>query len=390
MVAQESHEKRSRTLLYEMIDLETVARKFVSSQFDSVCVEDLRQVLNEVEHWQSLIALLEKHGLSPLAYDQIKSWDLPMEEEAGKTLRGLVVRHRRNWQALEKGLYETASLFRDNGIEFLCLKGSALANMIYPEPGMRPMCDLDIMVPRQRAAHAQRLLIDAGFNAALTYRGYLRDHHHLPAATRKIDNQIVMIELHTQALSPDMRTLIHWDSLTEPRQSYTINDQLFYTLGHIDMLRHLCLHTFTRTETVRLIGVTDMLRYASQYFNLIDWDRIRRDFPIVLNAFRCLHPLVKLPPLLGELAPPPTKPMKGVGKGMMPLQETMRSREGLIAKMRLLLWPPQWWTHVFYNVSPEKSLFFTRAVEHPLLLLNWSVKKNWHRLADKVTSDSPT
>lgn len=367
-----------------MIDLETVARKFVSSQFDPDYVEDLRRTLPRVQQWQPLIALLETHGLSPLAYDQIQSCRLPVDVETLKIFKGLVVRHRRQWQALQTGLFETTALFKANGIEFLCLKGAALANMVYPTPAMRPMCDLDILVPHDCAASAQRLLIDAGFNAAPKHRGYLRNHHHLPAATKRLNNQVVMVELHTQALSPDMRTPIHWGNMAEPKQMFKIEGQLFHTLGHIDMLRHLCLHTFTRTETVRLIGVTDMLRYALRFSNDVDWGRIQKDYPFVLNALRCLHPLVGMPSALHDLAPPPVKPMAGVGKGMMPLQETMRRKDGFAVKMKLLFWPPQWWTHVFYNVSPEKSLLFTRTVRHPLLLMNWSIKKNWHRLADKV------
>lgn len=366
-----------------MIDLEIVARKFVCAQFDPACNEYLQQTLPQVQQWQSLLALLEKHGIAPIAYDHIQSHGLPVGDEALRVFRGLVIRHRRQWQVLQGALSEIRTSFEDNGIGFLCLKGAALANMVYPEPTMRPMCDLDILVPHDRAANAQQLLIDAGFYAQLSHRGHLKNHHHLPAATRKIDNQTVMIELHTQALSPDMRTPIHWGCMAEPKRAFRIDDQLYYTLGHIDMLRHLCLHTFTRTETVRLIGVSDMLRYARHFFDDIDWDRIQREYPFIVNAFRCLYPLVGLPECLRELAPPPARRMSGVGKGMMPLQETMRRQKGLLDKLKLLFWPSQWWTHVFYNVSPEGSLFFTRIVRHPLLVINWSIKKNWYRFTDR-------
>ena len=369
-----------------MTDSETIARKFVSSQFDPGCAHDLKRALSGFHRWQNLIECLERHGLALIAYDQIQLHRLPADAQALRVFKGLAVRHRRQWQALHKGLLETAALFEANGIDFLCLKGAALANMVYPVPEMRPMCDLDILIRADSAARAQQLLIDAGFHAALTYRGYLRNHHHLPAATRQVGVQTVMIELHTQALSPDMRTPINWDSMAEPARSFNIGEHSFNTLGHIDMLRHLCLHTFTRTETVRLIGVTDMLRYALHYFDAIDWNRIQRDYPIVINALRCLHPLVTVPARLHQLAPPPLKTMKGVGRGMTPLQHTMRGDEGLTVKVKRLLCPPPWWTHVFYNVSPEKSLLFTRLVRHPLLLLNWTLRKNWHRLADKVAA----
>ena len=371
-----------------MNDLDTIAREFVSIQFNPDYRESLQLSLSDFHQWPELIELFEQHGLAPLVYDQIKSQELPIEAEAIKILQGLTVRHRRHWQALEKGLFEIASLFQTHRIEFLCLKGAALSNMLYPTPAMRPMCDLDILVAPDQATHAQQLLRDAGFDAQMAFTGYLKRHHHLPAATRRIDHELVMVELHTQALSPDMRTLIDWDRLSEAKRLFTVGGQQFYTLGHLDMLRHLCLHTFTRIENVRLIGVVDMIRYATVFKNDIDWNRMKKDYPYVLNAYRCLHLLVRLPKELEPLAPPPTKQMSGVGKGMVPLQETIRKTERFIPKLKQLLWPPQWWTHVFYNVPPEKSLLFVRIVKHPVLVMNWLLNKSWHELGDRLKGAS--
>ena len=367
-----------------MDDLDSIAREFVSSQFDPDFKGTLQKTLSDFRQWPELIERFELHGLAPLVYEQIKLQDLPVEVEAFKILKGLTIRHRRHWQALRKGLFEIATLFQAHHIDFLCLKGAALSNMLYPTPSMRPMCDLDILVAPDHAPYAQQLLCDAGFDAQMAFAGYLKKHHHLPAATRRIDHHLVMVELHTQALSPDMRTPIDWDCLSETKRPFTVDKQTFYTLGHLDMLRHLCLHTFTRIEKIRLIGVVDMIRYATVYLDDIDWARIKSDYPFVLNAFRCLHLLVSMPKELHVLAPPPTKPMADVGKGMVPLQYTMRTTKGINTKLKQLLWPPQWWAHVFYNVPPEKSLIFVRMVKHPALVMNWLLNKSWHELGEKL------
>ena len=169
-----------------MNDLETVVRQFVSSQFNDDYVDTLRQTLPGFREWPALLERFEQHGLAPLVYDQIQSNKLPVESEALKILKGLTVRHRRQWQALQQGLFELATLFKTNDIDFLCLKGAALSNMLYPTPSMRPMCDLDILVSPDQATHAQQLLIDVGFDAQMAFTGYLKSHHHLPAATRRI------------------------------------------------------------------------------------------------------------------------------------------------------------------------------------------------------------
>ena len=67
-------------------------------------------------------------------------------------------------------------------IEWVWLKGYALAHSVYPRPALRPMLDLDILVPAERCAEAEHALRAAGYlseDAPPMYPGVERSQHHL-------------------------------------------------------------------------------------------------------------------------------------------------------------------------------------------------------------------
>ena len=108
-------------------------------------------------------------------------------------------------------------------IDALVLKGAALAWMIYPSPGLRPMVDLDVLVPRARAGEAQAALGRLGFGAEPEPRRFRRNAHHLPVAQRLDDGLPVNVEIHVDALSRDAPSTIATNNLTEPPQPFMLN-----------------------------------------------------------------------------------------------------------------------------------------------------------------------
>ena len=93
------------------------------------------------------------------------------------------------------------------GIPVVALKGVALAWRHYPEPGLRPMRDLDLLVPEARARQAIALLHDAGFVPVATDAATLAEAfeygHDLPA--QRHAELGVTIELHHRLTDPPQR-----------------------------------------------------------------------------------------------------------------------------------------------------------------------------------------
>lgn len=64
-----------------------------------------------------------------------------------------------------------ASLLRElnaRGMPAILVKGSALALLYYPDPGLRPMMDADILVPTARAREAMEIITELGWRSSVT------------------------------------------------------------------------------------------------------------------------------------------------------------------------------------------------------------------------------
>jgi hypothetical protein len=149
------------------------------------------------------------------------------------------------------------------------------------------------------------------------------------------------------------------------------------------MLKHLCFHTFDPAEVIKLGSMVDMVRYANHFIDEIDWPALEITQPYTVNALRCIHVLIALPPPLCDILikkrsrewQPAQK-----GQGFLPLSQIFRlprKRD----KFYALFNPPEWWMHIFYSVPPGKSLFFTRLVRHPAMLSRWLFRR--YRAASK-------
>ena len=93
------------------------------------------------------------------------------------------------------------------GIAAVALKGVALAWRHYPEAALRPMRDIDLLVPHARAIEAFAVLTAAGFvpetDDPATLRRALIDDHQLPSQVHPALG--VTIELHHRVSDPPQR-----------------------------------------------------------------------------------------------------------------------------------------------------------------------------------------
>lgn len=156
----------------------------------------------------SLVAEMARHHRlgAMLAWQaERKGWTLPKPLNA-------------EWQAVRRGagmaaLAQQAALrlamqaLDQAGIACVALKGVALAWRSYPEAGLRPMRDIDLLVPQHRILEAARVLECAGFrpdaNDAATLDVALAVDHQLPAQHHA--GLGVTVELHHRLTDPPGR-----------------------------------------------------------------------------------------------------------------------------------------------------------------------------------------
>src|SRR5262249_54471520 len=103
---------------------------------DVQCIEDL--VRGRVD-WQAILEKVEKWGLTPLVYTNIRqvieSGHVP--KPVAEHLRHLYHRDMIHGVARRELLRATLAQFSEAGVPVIVLKGSALAALVYPSPGLR-------------------------------------------------------------------------------------------------------------------------------------------------------------------------------------------------------------------------------------------------------------
>lgn len=342
----------------------------------------LHAVFEQIDDWQAIAEQAEIHGLSVMLGQFAHKQALGLPRNLQLQLKALTIRHQKVLAAREIVLSDVIDTFEQNNIQFALLKGAALSPLIYDPPWLRPMRDIDILVRNSDAKQAQTLLRSIGFKNEDFNSGFLFEHHHLPNSTRKQDGYTISLEVHHDALSGDVNDSIKLEQLIDKPRAFKLANKQAYALGHRDMLKHLCYHTFEPAERIKLGSMIDLIRYATVFVGEINWRDLEQTQPLVCNTLRCVHALIPLPGDLQAklgLMPENWHP-KGIGCGFMPLSRIAKLASGK-EKLSALLVPSAWWMHIFYKVSPGKSLSITRLIHHPLTIARWLFRR--YRAAHK-------
>ncbi len=336
----------------------------------------LKAAFDKIEDWHELATQAEIHGLSVMLGRLIANGEIQAPRQLDLQLKALTIRHQKVLLARQTVLAEVIELYEHNQIQFAFLKGAALAQLIYDPAWLRPMRDIDILVSSRDAAHAQRLLRTIQFENEDFNPGYMFEHHHLPNSTRMQDGFTISLEVHHDALSGDVDASITLENLNSPLQAFDYAGRTAYAFGQTDMLKHLCFHGFEPAETIKLGSLVDMVHYADAYADEIDWPELDKTHPYIANTLRCIHTLIPLPAgLQPHLLPLPEAKWQpgGAGQGFIPLSQI--SALSFAKRINALLFPSEWWMHVFYIVPPGKSLLLTRLGRHPYTLIKWLLRR---------------
>lgn len=161
------------------------------------------------------------------------------------------------------------------GIPCVWLKGSALAPLVYPETYLRPMIDIDVLVPMKDRKQALDILVDMG---------YKRPESEIPTVQKQLHHyelyggpsNLVMIELHFALLGYEHKELLSEHQLEwfiDQIQSYKhTSDWHFTALNAEAHLLYLCAHALIQhgENEIGLIHLYDIHSLINKYD--IDWD----------------------------------------------------------------------------------------------------------------------
>ncbi len=123
-------------------------------------------------------------GMGPLMGHWLEEGTLEAEEPVRKLLAEHLRHGRARATRMRTLLERIAAGFDEHDLPMTLLKGSHTGETYFPEPGTRPLHDVDIAVPRDRFEVAERVLADMGFTKTGSQPGPIRSDWSEPADRR--------------------------------------------------------------------------------------------------------------------------------------------------------------------------------------------------------------
>lgn len=194
---------------------------------------------------------------------------------SGPSLARLKSVYRHSWYTNQLLLANAATVlraFEREGIQTLVLKGAALTALYYQDAGVRPMNDLDLLVPTAQGPTALHLAERWGWRP---YPGFVTPRLLLPAhhACAFLDRAGREIDLHwhllPECLAPDADTDLWSGSLP-----LTLGGTSTRALNAADQLLHTCVHgtVWNRVPPFRWVADATLILRSDEL--PVDWVRL--------------------------------------------------------------------------------------------------------------------
>jgi len=116
--------------------------------------------------WDAVHRLARREQVVPLLWDGIRRAGVTVPAPVARELASASERAAHQAVRVEMELAAVLSALNREGVRPLLLKGAALARATYPDPALRPMHDLDLLVAPETVDAAHRALCSLGYRIA--------------------------------------------------------------------------------------------------------------------------------------------------------------------------------------------------------------------------------
>ena len=353
-------------IIYPWLALESsVMAEHTSLLIRALCVtfihgDNGHELINKIDRltdWSDFVATANEHRLLPLAYWTFKRLEIQIPESVNRLMASAYLRQKFIAKTQIAALLQALDALSKNGIEAVVLKGGILANKLYPEPGLRPMDDLDILVSPNMVMRARDVLISLGYHLPLPISRFDRTKHHLPIAIREDAGVTIGIELHSEAFHWYLHEPLDFSHLERPLARFEIQGIAVAYLGEASLLwmQYRGLRKFQ--EPLRKLHLIDIALMAERLPNHWQGPSLRTTRPELWNALVALD--IYLP--LSDHA----RQFLGIfsshrNSDRMKLVDDFRgwplmSTSSSLVDWRQIVWPSRTWANFFYGLSNNSS-----------------------------------
>jgi hypothetical protein len=229
--------------------------------------------------WDEFMRYADRHGLSPLVYNQLQSDVEVWSMVPAAVQEQLVQRYRFSAHRNLKIYYQFLKLVRNlqkDDIQIILLKGVFLAYAVYGDRALRPMLDVDILVKRKELTRIENALLAHGFRLSdWKHRDWcLKNHYHLVYYQPELSFNL---EIHWDIQRPNASYPIEIDELWQGAQAVTIAGVELMTLSLEHLLLYQCLHIAKHSFGLGLRNFCDLAAILERYQHEIDWQQVQAE-----------------------------------------------------------------------------------------------------------------
>jgi hypothetical protein len=260
--------------------------------------------------WLNFSKKAQTEGVAPLIHWIFKHGDISgiyIPTKVKEQLKVAYYNTSAQNQIMYQELKRILEALNEANIPVIVLKGAALAATVYPEIGLRPMGDLDLLMPRDDIIEALKVIEPLKYTNIRERHTSVFDwdlEHHV--SINKESDPEISLELHWNLISgdadwrsPDLEWF--WGN-SKPFHSRVMengtyrskqaddqyNQTSVFSLKEVPNILYLCNHQFLQHSTPRLIWIFDLNLIISQQVNQINWEDLKTK-AIELNWAQAVH-----------------------------------------------------------------------------------------------------
>ena len=215
-------------------------------------------------NWQNFLAHTSP-SLHPYLAFRLESYAECIEarrelEQLFRARRHTAVRNLR----LRHELGRVIEALRQSGIPALALKGIVLAYAVYPDASLRPMSDLDLLVPPAKRERALQVLQELGFEYPEIVKCINRDHLSRLAPEQEFAHGLllpsskILLEVHSELECSEPLLPTPVQEFWSRAVAVDLHGLTTMMLSPEDFLFHLCLHSYSHRFEFGLLPLLDL------------------------------------------------------------------------------------------------------------------------------------
>jgi hypothetical protein len=252
------------------LDLEQIAFRIASFGLRAGD-RDATPIAVGTELWQPALGLFKQDRITGFALAAAEAGLLDL---SAQQMDELLEAHRNAMLtplAVERALLDVASEFDRVSVEFVVLKGPALAHTVYPDPAWRYFGDLDLLVRGDDWTRTCKVLEDLGYRRGLPEPRAGFDRRFGKASEFRREGGIE-IDLHRTLVVGPFGLWIEPDRLFEATTVLPLWGRELRRLDDTLLQIHACMHASLGWWPPLTVPIRDVLQVA--YHGEVDWERV--------------------------------------------------------------------------------------------------------------------